>query len=202
MPPTTTPTLDDIRIAADRLAVAHAATTARAALCQDEIKAALTPIYNAHRPGLDAAADEEAAAHRALMSLLEAAPHLFVKPRSVSINGVRAGYRKAEDSLDWGDDDTLAKRIRALFPEQADVLIRTQETIVVDALAQLEAKALRQLGVVMISGADNPFITIGSADVEKLAQALLSDAMRRQGEDDKPAPKKGKAKAAKAKAVA
>lgn len=188
-----TPTLDEIRQAADRLAVAHAATTARAALCQDEIKAAIEPIYTRHRDGLDTAADEEAAAHRALMSLLEAAPHLFVKPRSLSINGVRAGYRKAEDTLDWGDDEALIKRIRALMGEQSDLLIRTTENIVADALGQLDVKQLRALGVSTISGADHPFITVGSADVEKLAQALLADAMRRQGEDDKPA-KKGKAK--------
>lgn len=188
-------TLDQIRLAADRLAVAHTATTARAGLLQDEIKAAIAPIYARHRGSLDAAADEEAAAHRALMALLEGAPQLFVKPRSLAINGVRAGYRKAEDQLDWGDDDALIKRIRALLPKQADILIRTQETLVIDALAQLDADAHRSLGIARISGADNPFITVGSADVEKLAQALISDAMRRQGEDEKPPVKKGKAKA-------
>ncbi|THF60934.1 hypothetical protein [Pseudothauera rhizosphaerae] len=188
-------TLDQIRAAVDRLAVAHTATTARAALCHDEIKAAIQPIYDRHRAGMDAAAEEEAAAHRALMSLLEGAPQLFEKPRSVSVNGVRAGYRKAEDSLDWGDDAALIKRIRALLPAQADLLIRTEETLVADALAQLPAAAHQKLGINRISGADNPFITIGAADVEKLAQALIADAIRRQGDDDKPKERKGKAKA-------
>lgn len=189
------PSLDDIRQAADRLAIAHTATTARAALCQDEIKAAIQPIHDRHRGSLDSAADEEAAAHRALMDLLESAPQLFVKPRSISVNGVRAGYRKAEDVLDWGDDAALIKRIRALVPAQADLLIRTEETLVVDALAQLPPGAHQKLGVNRISGADNPFITIGSADVEKLAQALIADAIRRQGEEDKPKERKGKTKA-------
>lgn len=191
----TQPTLDDIRRAADRLAVAHTATTARAALCQDEIKAALVPIYARHRDGLDAAADEEAAAQRELMALLEAAPQLFKKPRSLTINGVRAGYRKAEDTLDWADDEALIKRIRALLPEQAPLLICTEERLVIDALAQLEAGDLRALGVRRVTGADNPFVTVGSADVEKLAQALIADAIRRQGEDDAPKARKGKAKA-------
>lgn len=190
-----TPTLDDIRAAADRLAVAHTATTARAALCQDEIKAAIQPIYDRHRAGMDAAAEEEAAAHRALLNLLDAAPQLFDKPRSINVNGVRAGYRKAEDSLDWGDDAALIKRIRALLPAQADLLIRTEETLVLDALAQLPAAAHQKLGINRITGADNPFVTIGAADVEKLAQALIADAIRRHGEDDKPAVRKGKAKA-------
>lgn len=190
-----TPSLDEIRAASDRLAVAHAATSARAALCQDEIKAAIQPIYDRHRSGMDAAAEEEAAAHRALMSLLEAAPQLFEKPRSISVNGVRAGYRKAEDTLDWDDDGALIKRIRALLPEQADILIRTEETIVLDAFAQLPATLHRKLGARRITGADNPFITIGSADVEKLAQALIADAIRRHGEEEKPRERKAKTKA-------
>lgn len=192
---TPTISLDQIRIAADRLAIAHTATTARAALCQDEIKAAIQPIYDRHRSSLDAAADEEAAAHRALLDLLEAAPNLFVKPRSINVNGVRAGYRKAEDQLDWGEDAALIKRIRALLPEQADLLIRTEESLVADALVQLDAKQHRALGISRITGADNPYVTVGSADVEKLAQALIADAIRRQGEDEKPKERKGKAKA-------
>lgn len=190
----TTPTLDDIRAAADRLAVAHTATTARAALCQDEIKSAIQPIYDRHRGGMDAAAEEEATAHRALLNLLDAAPQLFDKPRSISVNGVRAGYRKSEDTLDWGDDAALIKRIRALLPAQADLLIRTEETLVIDVLAQLPAAAHQKLGINRITGADNPFVSIGAADVEKLAQALIADALRRRGEDDKPITRKGKAK--------
>jgi len=82
-----------------------------------------------------------------------------------------------------------------LYPAQADLLIRTEETLVLDALAQLPAAAHQKLGINRITGADNPFVTIGAADVEKLAQALIADAIRRHGEEDKPAVRKGKAKA-------
>lgn len=107
---------------------------------------------------------------------------------------MRAGYRKAEDGLDWPDDATLITRIRAYVPEQAEVLIRTQETIVADALAQLEPKTLQALGVRIVSGADNPFVTIGDSDVDKIVKAILADAERRIGEADKPVTKKAKAK--------
>lgn len=191
---TTTPTLTEIRAAAEQLGAAHLATTARASLMQDEIRAAIAPIVARHRAGLDAAAEEEARAHEALQQLLAVAPHLFVKPRTITVNGVRAGYRKAEDTLDWVDEAAVIARIRSLLPDQADILIRTEESLVIDALARLDAKALRSIGVATITGVDQPVITIGDADVEKLAKTLLADAIRRQGEDDAP-KKKGKAKA-------
>lgn len=188
-------TLENIRAAAERLAAAHVATTARASLLQDEIKAAVTPIYERHRSGLDAAAEEEARARDDLQRLLEAAPQLFKKPRSIAINGVRAGYRKEEDSLDFADEKAVIARIRALYPEQADLLIRTEESLVLDALPQLDAKARRAVGISLITGADRSFITVGGSDVEKLARALIADAIRRVGEEDAPPKgKKGKAK--------
>lgn len=188
-------TLDSIRAAAERLAAAHVATTARASLLQDEIKSAVAPIYERHRSGLDAAAEEEALAREDLQQLLDAAPQLFKKPRSLIINGVRAGYRKEEDSLYFADEKAVIARIRALFPDQADLLVRSEESLVLDALPQLDAKARGAVGISLITGADRSFITIGDSDVEKLAKTLIADAIRRVGEEDAPPKaKKGKAK--------
>lgn len=188
-------TLESIRAAAERLAAAHVATSARAGLLQDEIKTAITPIYARHRAGLDAAAEEQARARDELQQLLDAAPQLFRKPRSLAINGVRAGYRKEEDSFYVADEKAVIARIRALLPEQADLLIRTEESLVLDALPQLDAKARGAVGISLITGADRSFITIGDSDVEKLAKALIADAIRRVGEEEAPAKgKRGKAK--------
>lgn len=188
----TTITLDNIRAASERLAVAHIATTARAGLLQDEIKTAVAPIYAKHRSGLDAAAEEEARARDDLQRLLDGAPQLFKKPRSIAVNGVRAGYRKEEDSMYYPDEQAVIKRIRALFPELADLLIRTEETIVVDSLVQLDADKRVAIGVSLITGADKSFITVGDSDVEKLAKTLIADAIRRVGEEDAPKKAKGK----------
>lgn len=197
------PALAEIRTKADALGAAHAATTARASLLNEEIKAALTPIYAKHRAGLDEAAAVEAAAKAELQELLDVSPHLFKQPRSIAINGVKCGYRKAEDALDWGDEDIVISRIRKLLTEeQQALLIRSKESLVADALAALSQKDLTAIGVYRIVGADMPFISIGDSDVEKMAKALIDDAIRRQGEDDPKAKKAGKAKVKKAEAVA
>jgi len=188
-------TLDSIRSAAERLAAAHVATTARASLLQEELKTAVTPIYQRHRSGLDAAAEEEARAKDKLQELLDAAPQLFSRPRSFIVNGVRAGYRKEEDTLFFSDEEAVIARIRALLPDQADLLIRTQESLVLDALPQLDGNDRRRVGISLVTGIDRPFITVGDSDVEKLAKTLIADAIRRVGEEEAPAKvKKGKAK--------
>ena len=190
-------TLDTVRAAAQRLGAAADVSRALAAALQARLQEAVRPIYAASRDALDAAAEEQAAAERELRAMLEANPGLFAKsPRSIVVNGVRAGYRRSEDALDWDSDDVVIARIRNLRPDLADVCIRTADSIVVDALSQLDARTLTSLGVRRITGTDAPVITIGASDADSLVKAILSAAIQRQGEDDKPkGAKKGKAKA-------
>lgn len=190
------PTITEIRAACQRLADAHRESVGRATALESKISDAITPIYAAHRTGIDAAAEEEAAAKAELQALVEAAPQLFGKPRSITQDGVKTGYRKSEDTLDWDDDKTVITRIKAL-PELADlvpVLINTVETLNIGALENLDGNARRRLGIRLIPGVDLSFITFSDSDVEKMVKAILADATKRQGEDDAPAKKKGKAK--------
>lgn len=191
-------TLADIRAAAEHLAARHNDTTACAAIMQAEIKGAVAPILAEYKETLDRYAAAEAIAHASLADLLAGAPHLFVKPRSLAVDGVKAGYRKSEDSLDWDDDDVVAKRILALLPQQYDLLVRTETSLVVDALAALDADDLKKIGVRTITGVDSHYITVGDNDAEKLTKLVIAAAAARQGDDDKPRAAKGKAKAGKA----
>ena len=196
---TTNPiTLADIRFLAERLSAAHNDTTGCAALMQAEIKNAIAPILARYKTTLDGYAAAEAAAHAVLTDALACSPHLFVKPRSLAVDGVKAGYRKAEDTLDWDEDEVVARRIGALLPQHYDLLVRTQVSLVVDALVTLDAENLRRIGVRTVTGADSHFITVGDNDAEKLTKLVIAAAAARQGDDDKPRTAKGKAKAGKA----
>lgn len=189
------PELVAIREAAQRLAIANRELTVRAELQQRELAEAVAPIAEKHRAGIDEAAAQRAEAEAELATLLKASPSLFQSPRSLTVDGVKCGYRKEEDSLDWGDDDLVIKRIEDLHPELYDLLVREKKTLVADALAQLEQRQLAKIGVRLVSGADKAFISIGESDVDKLVKAILSDAQRRVADDDKPAKKKAKATA-------
>lgn len=188
-------TLADIRAAAQRLAQANLEMTIRAKAQEDEISALVVPVADRHRAGLEQAAEERARAHEALMGMLEASPHLFNgRKRSLNVDGVRAGYRKQEDWLDWGDDEQVCRRIHSLLNDQEDVLIRTTYSPVVDAIAQLDATTLRQIGVRRVPGIDQPFITIGDSDVDKLVKTILVSIASRIGEEDSQKSKKSKAR--------
>ena len=191
-------TLADIRAAAEHLAARHNDTTGCAALLQAEIKGVIAPILARYKDTLDTYAAAEALAHAALTELLVRSPQLFAKPRSLAVDGVKAGYRKAEDTLDWDDEVVVAKRVMALLPQQYDLLVRTQVSLVVDALAALDADDLKKIGVRTVTGADAHFITVGDNDAEKLTKLVIAAAASRQGDDDKPRAAKGKAKAGKA----
>jgi len=188
------PAMTTIHEAAQRLSLAHRELTLRAQTQEADIAAAVGPITTRHRPGIDAAAEEKAAAYDSLMQLIQASPQLFCRPRSITVDGVKAGYRKESDSLDWDNEQVVIARIRALLPDEVDLLIRTQANLVIDALPGLDSPVLRQIGVRQVSGSDQAFVSIGDSDVDKLVKAILADAARRQGEDDKPAAKKGKIK--------
>lgn len=187
-------TLTQIRDAAKMLADARRELEIRAKLQEEAIEAAVAPIIERHRAGLEAAADLQAEASTALFRLLSAAPSLFpAGRRSIKVDTISAGYRKAEDTLDWPDDQTLIDRIADVCPEMFPTLVRTEHSLVMDALTQLDAPLQRRLGIRRITGADNPYITYTDGDIGRMVKALLADYAKRA--DEAPKPKKGKVKA-------
>lgn len=191
-----------VRAAAQSLANAHNDTAAAAALLNAEIKSAITPILERYATTVDAYATAEAKARAVLEGMLIAAPHLFITPRSVTVDGVRVGYKKEPDSLDWDDEEAVIARIKSLKPDLAPTLIRSHESLIHGALDGIDAADLRAFGIRQITGADASFITINDNDAERLVKTIIADAIKRQGEDEKPKAKTGKAKVAKAAAVA
>lgn len=189
----TAPELAAIRDAAQTLAARNRLLTELASAQQSAIAKAIEPIIRQFRSAIDNAAAERAEAEAELLRLVEAAPSLFKKPRSITVDGVKTGYRKEEDSLDWSDEKAVIARIGNLLPEAADLLIRTETTLVKDALGQLTDAHLQRIGVRKVLGADRAFVTVGDSDVDKMVKTILADAARRQG-DDEPAKKAGKTK--------
>lgn len=110
-----------------------------------------------------------------LHAAIEAAPELFVKPRTVVFHGIKVGFRKASGKIEIDDADQVVKLIRKHFPEQFDVLVKTEETPIKKALANLSAAELKKLGIEISDTGDVVEIRDTVSDVDKVVQALLKD---------------------------
>lgn len=189
-------TLDQIRDAAAVLAAAARNVENVAREQEAAIRAAIAPIIESRRQLLDLALKRRIDAEETLQTMLNQAPQLFVKPRSLSIDGVKCGYQKSQDGFEWGDEQLVIDRIKALVPDKVDLLIRTEQSLVVDAIGQLDAALLPRLGITQKKGVDAVFIKIGESEVEKLARAIIAEAAKRREDEAVPKPRRARAKAA------
>lgn len=108
--------------------------------------------------------------------MIEQAPGLFEKPRTVVVEGVKVGLRKGTGGLAWDDDDQVVKLIEKHFAEQADVLVRTTKKPVKGALGELTVAELKRLGVTVEETGDVPVVNPVDGAVEKIVKALLKSA--------------------------
>ena len=113
------------------------------------------------------------AAESALFTLIEDNPQYFVKPKTLTISGVKLGYQKGKGAVSFSDADAVVARIKKHFPEQADVLIQTKEAPVKTALAQLTVVDLKKLGVTVTDAEDQIIIKTTDSEIDKAVEALL-----------------------------
>ncbi len=149
----------------------------RAGALHDQMEAA----KRQRLPGLRNAVARVTEAEAVLRAEIEANPHLFVKPRTVVMEGVKLGYQKGKGRLSWADDARLVGLIRKHLPDAFDALVKTSERPVRDALANLSAGELKKLGVTMSDAGDEIVIRDTTATVDKLVAALLKGALEEAG---------------------
>ena len=141
----------------------------------NHLKADAMPMI---RESIDAAAT----AWSALAAEIEAHPELFVKPRTVSMHGIKFGFGKGKGGLEIADADRTCALIKKHLPDQAEVLIATKETPVKDALAQLPAADLKRIGVNVKDTGDQVVIRPADGEIDKIVKALIKAAVGDAGE--------------------
>lgn len=165
-------TLADIEAGARRYAEARE----RLARVVDAMHSRMEAIKREYMRELKRAVNEAAEQHEVLRALIEAAPELFVRPRTVVFHGIKVGYQKGKGRIEWDDADRVVQLIRKHYPERAGLLIVTSERPAKEALAQLSAAELKRLGVSVVDAADEVVIRPTDSAVERMVEALLKDA--------------------------
>ena len=131
-------------------------------------------------PGLRQAVDVAAVLHKTLRDIIGENAVCFERPRTQIFHGVKVGFRKMKGEITWEDNDQVVKLIRKHCPERFDSLVKTVETPLKDALAQLPADLLKKLSVSVENDADVVFIKCTDSEIDKAVNALLKDAVEEE----------------------
>lgn len=174
------PTLAEI----ERLVQAHAKALAAVGAKGTLLDRVIRKARAARLPAIRQAIMHMIATETALRRAIGAAPHLFQRPRTLTLHGLQVGYAKGKGRLDWDDPDAVVARIRKyLPPDQAEALIRTTEAPIRDALRELPAATLGRLGVSLTADGDHVVIRPVDGEIDKLVKRLRA-ASSDEGEGD------------------
>ncbi|MGE0256882.1 MAG: host-nuclease inhibitor Gam family protein [Alphaproteobacteria bacterium] len=168
----------------EKLARAYAAK--RGALA-DQVSMLLADLAELKRRRLSEirkAVARAAEAHGALHAALEAHPELFVKPRSMTFDGIKVGWAKGKGEIHVADAAQVVKLIRRHFPDRFDDLVKVKETPLKSALGRLTVDELKRIGVTVEETGDRVVIKPVDGEVEKLVDALLGEAAKEEDDDN------------------
>ena len=168
-----TTTLDDI----ERASKAYAEQRTRLGELVSDFNDEMIMLKKDHLPGIKRALNRAAEKQLALQQLIESAPDLFLKPRTVIFHGVKVGYIKQKGSIKITDEDRTVALIRKYLPDQVETLIRTVDTPHKPALVQLSVADLKRVGCTVIETSDAVVIKAVDSEVDKMVDALLKDAV-------------------------
>jgi len=171
-------TLIDIELRAKAYAEQRAKLAEAVQTLNDEIVAA----KKMHLPAIKRALAKAAERQAELQALIETAPALFVKPRTVILHGVRCGFVKSKGVIEIPDSARTVALIRRYLPEQAETLIRTVEQPHKPSLAQLSVADLKRIGCTVAETGDEVVIKAVDSEVDKMVDALLKDAVETEAE--------------------
>jgi hypothetical protein len=110
-----------------------------------------------------------------LQAAIEEAPEHFTKPRTITMHGIKVGFRKGEGKLSFDDVDKVVALIEKHLPELAETLIVSTKKPVKDALLNLSVEQLKKIGCKVTGTGDQVVIKDTTSDVDKLVAALLAE---------------------------
>jgi hypothetical protein len=129
-------------------------------------------------PGIKDALGVAVNAQNALQAAVAESPDLFKKPRTQIFHAIKVGFMKQKGKLTWNDTAQVVKLIREHFTEkEASKLIRVEESPVRDALAELDGKILKKLGVTVEADSDKVVVKPVDAEIDKLVNALMDASL-------------------------
>ncbi len=167
------PALDHITALTREYAAAYHHLRSTLEALEETVRAVRKAHLDELRAATEAAGTVKATLHEALVEH----PELFAgKRRTLTIEGIRIGWRKLKGKVVLHDEAATIARIREKVPtEQAELLIRVKETVHKPAVADLTAGDLKRLGIAIEEDSDEVVIKSIDSAMDKLLAALLAE---------------------------
>lgn len=152
------------------------ADTRAALACElDEVNQEIDAIKRRALPRIKKLVVKAKVAHETLNLAIDESREHFKKPKSRILRGIRVGLQKAKGRIDFADGDKVVELIRLHLWDKVENLIKTKETPIKDALANLTGRELKSIGVTIGDDSDKVLIKPADNEVDKLVDALLAD---------------------------
>lgn len=146
-----------------------------------EINDAQRAIMRTHARRLRDAYNAVAAAQSELHAEVATNPGLFVKPRTITIAGLKIGYQKQKGKIVIADEAKTIALFRKLLDEDyAETLIKTEESVIKNAVANLNAKELKRFGIEVTADTDKVLITPVDSALDKLIERMIEEATKEE----------------------
>jgi hypothetical protein len=140
-----------------------------------DLDSEIRKIHQSRRRGIKSALAAALDAKAKLEATVSANRYLFIKPKTVTIEGIRVGLMKQKGKIECEDEAQVIKLIRKVFPDQADVLIQNKESVVKSALGSLTTAELKKIGCTVKESGESVVIKPQDSDLDKLLEKLLDD---------------------------
>lgn len=127
-------------------------------------------------PGIKSALEEAAGYQAKLAAAIEEHKDLFVKPRTMTLHGIKLGFQKGKGKTIWPPVEKLLALIKRTFaPATAERLIEKTEQPNKAAILQLPTQELKKLGIEVEGTGDFVFVKAVDDEVDKLVAKILKE---------------------------
>jgi len=121
--------------------------------------------------------------HCALAEAIKASPELWERPRTQVLSGIKVGLAKGPGGIQYGDPADVVRRIRRMFPDDAERFLHIKECPRKEALDTLTVNQLEKLGCAVVNASDQVVIKPVTGEMSKFAADLLKKLAAESRED-------------------
>jgi len=172
----------DAIIVIDALARKYADARTHLAAAVQDLNAAVEELRRQHLPHIKQLAARAADRQATLSAQIAGHPDLFVKPRTMTLHGIKVGFQKGKGVLTHEDTtEKVVERIKSFFGDDAVQYLIIAEKPRAAALLELPAATLRKLGLQVQDTGDAVFIKATDGEIDKLVARLLDEGSKIEG---------------------